>query len=83
MRSGDHCVGRASRDQMLENRPFPGLSPYRTPIEGLYLCGSSTHPFGNITGAPGYNTAKAICEDLGIDPWWSPPDLKAAWARLH
>ncbi|MBC8178476.1 MAG: NAD(P)/FAD-dependent oxidoreductase [Desulfobacteraceae bacterium] len=83
MRSGDHCVGRASRDQMLENRPFPGSSPYRTPIEGLYLCGSSTHPFGNITGAPGYNAAKTICEDLGMDPWWRPPDLKAAWSRLH
>lgn len=82
MRRGDHCVGAASRDQMLENRPFSGLRPYRTPVEGLYLCGSSTHPFGNITGAPGYNAARVICEDLGIRPWWTPPEPREIWARL-
>jgi|YNPNPStandDraft_1061719.scaffolds.fasta_scaffold02806_1 phytoene dehydrogenase-like protein len=82
MRGGDHCVGAATRDQMLENRPFPGLRPYRTPIEGLYLCGSGTHPFGNITGAPGYNAARVICEDLGIRPWWNPPEPRELWATL-
>lgn len=82
MRRGDHCIGRASRDQMLENRPFPGCKPYRTPIEGLYLCGSGTHSMGNITGAPGYNAARVICEDLGIKPWWQPVDLEAQFASL-
>ena len=82
MRFGDHCVGSASRDQMLDNRPFPGLKPYQTPIEGLYLCGSGSHPFGNITGAPGYNAAKVICEDLELDPWWNPPDPRALWSEM-
>ncbi|MBI5966393.1 MAG: NAD(P)/FAD-dependent oxidoreductase [Deltaproteobacteria bacterium] len=80
---GDHCVGRASQDQMLENRPFPGLKPYRTPIEGLYLCGSGSHPFGNITGAPGYNAANVICEDLELKKWWNPPDLRELWSKLQ
>jgi len=83
MREGDHCIGMASQDQMLENRPFPGLKPYRTPIEGLYLCGSGTHPFGNITGAPGYNAAKVICEDLKIEIWWNPQDPRALWSRIR
>ncbi|HWO41583.1 MAG TPA: NAD(P)/FAD-dependent oxidoreductase, partial [Candidatus Eisenbacteria bacterium] len=51
MRYGDWMVGEYSGDQALENRPFPGWSQYKTPIEGLYLCGSSCHPGGNITGA--------------------------------
>ncbi|MFQ5873686.1 MAG: phytoene desaturase family protein [Dehalococcoidia bacterium] len=38
--------------------------PYRSPIERLYLCGSGTHPGGDITGAPGHNSAKAILKDL-------------------
>jgi phytoene dehydrogenase-like protein len=82
MRRGDHCIGRASRDQMLENRPFPGCKPYRTSVEGLYLCGSGSHPMGNITGAPGYNAAKVICEDLGITPWWQPADIKQQWEQM-
>jgi len=83
MREGDHCIGMASRDQMLENRPFPGLKPYQTPIQGLYLCGSGTHPFGNITGAPGYNAAKVICEDLKINMWWNPQDLRDLWSKMR
>lgn len=82
MRYGDHCVGRALHDQMLDNRPFPELKPYRTPIERLYLCGASTHPFGNITGAPGYNAARVICEDLKLKIWWDPPDPPALWSNL-
>ncbi len=83
MRCGDHCVGRASRDQMLEHRPMAGLLPYRTPVENLYLCGSSCHPFGNITGAPGYNAARVILEDLGLPRWWNPPDPRKQWAALR
>lgn len=83
MRYGDHCVGRASQDQMLDSRPFSGLEPYRTPIEGLYLCGSGTHPFGNITGAPGYNAARVICEDLKINIWWNPTDPRTLWSKMQ
>jgi phytoene dehydrogenase-like protein len=46
------------------------LSQYATPIAGLYLAGSSSHPGGQLTGAPGYNAARRIAEDLGIRPWW-------------
>ena len=83
MRYGDHCVGRALHDQMLDRRPFPEVKPYRTPIDRLYLCGSSTHPFGNITGAPGYNAARVICEDLKLNIWWEPPDPQAQWQSLR
>jgi len=41
-------------------RPVPGWSRYRTPIEGLYLCGSGTHPGGGIPGAAGRNAAREI-----------------------
>ena len=46
--------------QMLSDRPLPGWADYRTPIEGLYLCGSGTHPGGEVTGAPGHNAAQAV-----------------------
>jgi len=46
------------------------LSGTRTPIEGLYLCGSSTGNGGSINGAPGYIAANAIMDDLQISrPW--------------
>ncbi|MBI2361552.1 MAG: NAD(P)/FAD-dependent oxidoreductase [Deltaproteobacteria bacterium] len=80
---GDWMVGEYSGDQALENRPFPGWSQYRMPIEGLYLCGSSCHPGGNITGAPGYNAARIIAEDLGMDPWWKPLKFEEHLAGLR
>ena len=46
--------------QMLASRPLLGWSDYSTPIEGLYLCGSGTHPGGEVTGAPGHNAAQAV-----------------------
>ncbi len=68
------------RSQILENRPVPELSNYKTPVEGLYLTGSSTHPGGLLTGGPGYNTARAIHEDQGMDTWWNPPDPLKLWS---
>jgi phytoene dehydrogenase-like protein len=32
----------------------------------LYLCGSSSHPGGNVTGLPGYNAAQVLLADLGL-----------------
>jgi len=55
--------GEMTLDQSLVLRPVPGWSRYRTPIEGLYLCGSGSHPGGGITGAPGYNAAREILKD--------------------
>lgn len=53
-------------DQLFINRPLPGMANYSTPIRGLYLCGSDTHPGGGVTGAPGYNAAHRVLADLGI-----------------
>jgi phytoene dehydrogenase-like protein len=52
--------GELTLDQILFMRPVPGWSRYRTPIEGLYLCGSGTHPGGGIPGAAGRNAAHEI-----------------------
>lgn len=47
-------------DQALWMRPLPQLARYRTPIEGLWLCGPGTHPGGGIAGASGYHCAREI-----------------------
>lgn len=47
-------------------RPAPAWSQYRTPIDGLYLTGSCTHPGGSVSGFPGRNTARVLFEDLGL-----------------
>lgn len=51
-------------DQLYVFRPLPSMSRYATFIKGLYLCGSGTHPGGGVTGAPGYNAANKILEDV-------------------
>jgi len=55
--------GEMTLDQSFVLRPVPGWSQYRTPVEGLYLCGSGASPGGGITGAPGYNAAHEILKD--------------------
>jgi phytoene dehydrogenase-like protein len=57
---GNIFHGELSPDQMFSFRPVPGWAQYRTPIEGLYLCGASTHPGGGVMGAPGRNAAREI-----------------------
>jgi phytoene dehydrogenase-like protein len=82
MVGGDIQVGELNGEQILDKRPFEGCSNYRTPIKGLYLCGSSAHPSGSITGGPGYNAAGVICSDMGMEPWWKPKDAAAEWEAL-
>ena len=41
-------------------RPVPRWSQYRTPVDGLYLCGAGAHPGGGVTGAPGHNAAMQV-----------------------
>jgi phytoene dehydrogenase-like protein len=53
-----------SLDQALWMRPLPELAGYRTPIEGLWLCGPGMHPGGAIPGASGYNCAREILSTL-------------------
>ncbi len=55
--------GELALQQLFFLRPSAQWSNYRTPIRNLYMCGSSTHPGGCITGAPGRNAAFAILED--------------------
>jgi phytoene dehydrogenase-like protein len=45
-------------------RPAPGLAGYRTPVPGLFLSGSGTHPIAGINGLPGKNAAQALLKDL-------------------
>lgn len=52
-------------DQSLGFRPVVGLADYRTPVEGLYLSGSGTHPGGGVTGVPGLNAARVILRHVG------------------
>jgi phytoene dehydrogenase-like protein len=74
---GDRHHGSYHPENSYEFRPAPGLADYRTPIDGLYLCGSSNHPGGSVNGIPGYNAAGVVVRDLGIEPWWKPPDVRS------
>ena len=67
---GDWMMGEISLDNMLDQRPLPELGQYRTPIERLYMAGSTQHPHGFITFGPAYNALAIMAEDLGIEPWW-------------
>jgi phytoene dehydrogenase-like protein len=60
---GNIFHGEMSLDQMFVMRPVAGSARYSTPIRGLYLCGSGTHPGGGVMGAPGYNAAHQILKD--------------------
>jgi len=56
--------GRHDLDQLVSLRPHPQAAQYRTPVQGLYLCGSGAHPGGGVSGAPGYNAARRVITDL-------------------
>ena len=63
--SGGHIHhGEQSLDQFFTFRPLIGWAQYRTPIDGLYLCGAGTHPGGGVTGGPGANAAREIIKDF-------------------
>jgi len=57
---GNIFHGEMSLDQMFVLRPVAGWARYRTPVRGLWLCGSGAHPGGGVMGAPGYNAAREI-----------------------
>ena len=61
---GNIFMGELTFDQLLFNRPFPGYAQYRSPIKGMYLCSSGTHPGGGVMAAPGANAAREILADL-------------------
>jgi phytoene dehydrogenase-like protein len=61
---GNIFQGELSLSQLFFLRPAPGYADYRTPLQGYYQCGSSTHPGGGITGAPGRLAALSILKEL-------------------
>ena len=68
MSGGNIFQGDITPDQIFGFRPVLGWAQYRTPLPGLYLCGSSAHPGGGVTGAPGHNAAQTILEDWKKTP---------------
>jgi len=55
--------GELSADQLFWQRPVSHWADYRTPVVGLYQCGSSCHPGGGVSGIPGHNAAREILKD--------------------
>jgi len=60
---GDLNHGQLLLDQALFMRPMPGWSDHRTPVDGLYLCGSGMHGGGGISGASGRNAARVVLKE--------------------
>ncbi len=61
---GDIFHGALHLDQIFSLRPAAGYADYRTPVAGLYQCGSGTHPGGGVSGLPGHNAAREIIRDF-------------------
>jgi len=68
--NGVDVVGDMTPDQMGYFRPFAGWSSYRTPVEGLYMCGGCCHPGGGVHAGAGHNAAGVIAEDFKLKKWW-------------
>ena len=68
---GNIFQGEMSLDQLYCLRPASQAGAYRTPVAGLYLGGSGTHPGGGVMGAPGRNAARAVLSDLRRQRWRS------------
>jgi phytoene dehydrogenase-like protein len=62
---GNIFQGELSLEQLFFNRPVPGWARFRTPIRGLWLCGSATHPGGGIMGANGRLAALDVVRATG------------------
>jgi phytoene dehydrogenase-like protein len=60
---GDIFHGALGLDQLWAARPVLGFADYRSPLPGLYLCGSGAHPGGGVSGIPGHNAARRILGD--------------------
>jgi phytoene dehydrogenase-like protein len=62
---GDVGGGSNSLDQLIF-RPVPSLSPYRTPVRGLYLASAATFPGGAVHGVGGHAAARLALIDRRI-----------------
>ncbi|MGH2572184.1 MAG: hypothetical protein ACRDGU_01625 [Actinomycetota bacterium] len=61
---GNILQGEISPDQLFSFRPISGYGDYRTPVKGLYLCGSGTHPGGGVMAVPARNAAQALLRGM-------------------
>jgi phytoene dehydrogenase-like protein len=57
---GNIFQGEMALNQLFFLRPVVGFAGYKTPIQGLYLCGAAAHPGGGVIGAAGWNAARVI-----------------------
>jgi phytoene dehydrogenase-like protein len=63
--TGGHMFhGEPSLDQLFTMRPILGWARYRTPLGGLYLCGSGAHGGLGVSGAQGRNASRELVRDL-------------------
>ncbi len=63
---GNIFQGELSLEQLLFLRPVGGYARYKTPIKGLWMCGSGAHPGGGIMGSPGEMAAKTCLTSGGV-----------------
>jgi len=63
---GNIFHGEMTLDQLYLLRPAAGAGAYRTPVRGLYLCGSGSHPGGGVMGSPGMLGARTALRDLRL-----------------
>jgi phytoene dehydrogenase-like protein len=63
--TGGHIFhGELALDQLFTMRPVLDWARYKTPVRGLFMCSSGTHPGNGLTGASGANAAKEIIHEL-------------------
>jgi len=60
---GNIFHGQMSLDKLFFGRPLSKYCDFRTPIKGLYMCGSSCHPGGGVMGSVGRLAAQAVLQD--------------------
>jgi phytoene dehydrogenase-like protein len=60
---GDINAGAATLSQLF-TRPVARVSPYTTPLPGVFLCSASTPPGGGVHGMCGYHAARAALRRL-------------------
>ncbi|MEH6581640.1 MAG: NAD(P)/FAD-dependent oxidoreductase [Halioglobus sp.] len=75
MKNGSFKQGSYNMMQMGYLRPNDQCSRYSTPVDGLYMAGAAVYPGGMILHGSGYNAAKVVAEDLGLNIWWQEPEM--------
>lgn len=75
MKQGSHKEGAYCMTQMKYLRADDPYFQHRTPVDRLYLGGAAVYPGGMKLLGSGYNAAKVVAEDLGLDVWWPEPGM--------